>query len=155
MKILAIDQATTCGYAVVDNGVIVESGIWNLADKKRSGESRGMRYIRLEKFLHDVFAKHGSELGLIVHEQTLLRGGNASEIANGLKAIILKFASELGVEVSCVHTKELKKFASGHGTADKKEMIEACRTLTGIDPVDDNEADAVLIGVWAWAKYGF
>ena len=152
MKILAIDQATVSGYAVVDNGVITQSGVWNLSDKKRSGESRGMRYIRLEKYLKD--AHKTWNFDLVVHEQTLLRGGNATELANGFKAIILKFATENGIEVSCVHATELKKFATGNGKADKLEMIAACERLTGISPVDDNESDACLIGLWAWKKYG-
>jgi Holliday junction resolvasome RuvABC endonuclease subunit len=152
MKILAIDQATKTGYAVVENGKILESGVWKLADSKRSGESRGMRYIRFEKCLEDVQAKHGFDL--VVHEQTLLRGGAATEIANGLKALVLKFAARHGIEVTCVHTSELKRFATGRGNADKAEMIDACIVRSMVIPEDDNEADAVLIGLWADTKFG-
>jgi Holliday junction resolvasome RuvABC endonuclease subunit len=158
MRILALDQATACGYAVVEDGIVVESGTWQLSDKKRTGESRGMRYVRLEKRLHDLnleFAdntKHSFDL--IVHEQTLLRGGAATELANGFKAIILKFATEIGVDVTCVHTTELKKFATGHGKAEKSEMIQACFDLAMVRPADDNEADAILIGLWAWKNFG-
>lgn len=152
MKILAIDQATKTGYAVIEHGTVVESGVWQLADNKRSGESRGMRYIRFEKCLEDVQARHGFDL--VVHEQTLLRGGAATEIANGLKALVLKFAARHGVEATCVHTSELKRFATGNGKADKAEMIDACVRMSMVLPEDDNEADAVLIGLWAWNKFG-
>lgn len=175
MRILALDQATACGYAVVEDGIVVESGTWHLADKKRTGESRGMRYVRLEKHLHDLNRGFALGLGdekldtkielgladntkhsfdLIVHEQTLLRGGAATELANGFKAIILKFATEIGVDVTCVHTTELKKFATGHGKAEKSEMIQACFDLAMVRPADDNEADAILIGLWAWENFG-
>lgn len=175
MRILALDQATACGYAVVEDGIVVKSGTWQLSDKKRTGESRGMRYVRLEKHLHDLNREFALELGdekfdtkidlgladntkhsfdLIVHEQTLLRGGAATELANGFKAIILKFATEIGVDVTCVHTTELKKFATGHGKAEKSEMIQACFDLAMVRPADDNEADAILIGLWAWKNFG-
>lgn len=161
--ILALDQATTTGYAVTDrDGRILDSGVWHLADPKRSGESRGMRYIRFEKELHRIIKAW--DVGLIIHEQTLLRGGAATEIANGLKALILKTAVECNIEVSCVHTTELKKWATGNGSADKALMIQtATRYMTDQNqryavckpyPIDDNEADAVLIGLWASSQYG-
>ncbi len=153
-KILAIDQATRTGFAILDgnSGEVVESGVWDLADKKRSGESRGMRYIRFEKRLEEVQAKY--QVKIVVHEQTLQRGGAATEIANGLKALVLKFAAKHEVEVTCVHTTELKKFATGRGNADKADMIEACVRKTLVIPTDDNEADAILIGLWAVDKFG-
>ena len=98
--------------------------------------------------LAEVFGRH-PDIRLIVHEQTLLRGGAATEIANGLKALILETAASKGVEVSCVHTTELKKWAAGSGRADKAAMVEACRRRSGRDPRDDNEADAIAILIWA------
>ena len=161
--ILALDQATTTGYAITDrDGRILDSGVWHLTDPKRSGESRGMRYIRFEKELQRIIKAW--DVGLIIHEQTLLRGGAATEIANGLKALILKTAVECNIEVSCVHTTELKKWATGNGSADKALMIQtATRYMTEQNqryavckpsPIDDNEADAVLIGLWASSQYG-
>jgi len=160
MVILALDQATLTGYAVVnEQGRIHESGTWMLADRKRTGESRGMRYIRFEAELQKIIGRWRPEL--IVHEQTLLRGGAATEIANGLKAIVLKLAAERGVEVSCVHTSELKHWATGDGKAEKAAMIQAAtgflkgHSETGkAAPDDDNEADAICIGLWAAERYG-
>ena len=153
MKILALDQATVTGWAVVeDTGTVVDSGIWRLADTKRTGESRGMRYIRFRAEICHAIQKFRPDM--ICHEQTLLRGGAATEIANGLKALILEAAAENGVEVSCVHTTELKRFATGNGRAEKQDMVNAANLLSGRAVVDDNEADAILIGLWAASKYG-
>jgi Holliday junction resolvasome RuvABC endonuclease subunit len=157
MVILALDQATTTGYAVVeDTGRVLTSGVCKLADPKRTGESRGMRYIRFRRFLQDTLSTcfDCGNIEMICHEQTLLRGGAATEIANGLKALILEAAAESGVEVSCVHTTELKHFATGNGRAEKSDMINACFKLSGVSPRDDNEADAILIGLWASSRYG-
>lgn len=161
MVILALDQATTTGWAVTDeNGVILDSGVWHLADRKRTGESRGMRYIRFRACLHQAVQQWNPDL--IVHEQTLLRGGDATEIANGLKAVILMTAAQYEVEVSCVHTSELKHWATGNGAAKKKQMMEAASGFCLIQRrdggnrslIDDNESDAILIGLWASSKYG-
>jgi Holliday junction resolvasome RuvABC endonuclease subunit len=154
LKILALDQATTTGYAIVENnGKVIESGTRLLADKKRTGESRGMRYIRFRQLLTEIFEKH-PDIKIMVHEQTLLRGGAATEIANGFKALILECSEIRHVEVSCVHTSELKFFATGYGKAEKEDMIKACQLHGGVNPGDDNEADAVMIGLWAASKFG-
>ena len=161
MVILALDQATTTGWAVTnENGGILGSGVWHLADRNRTGESRGMRYVRFEAFLKKAIEQWKPDL--IVHEQTLLRGGAATEIANGLKAFVLKVASVYGIEVSCVHTSELKHWATGDGRADKDAMVRAAEGFrlfqwqgSGNHPlIDDNEADATLIGLWASSMYG-
>ena len=153
MRILALDQATVTGWAVVESsGTVVASGVWRLAEKTRTGESRGMRYIRFRAEICHAIQKFRPDM--ICHEQTLLRGGAATEIANGLKALILEAAAENGVEVSCVHTTELKHFATGNGRAEKKDMVNAANLLSGRAVVDDNEADAILIGLWASSKYG-
>ena len=153
MRILALDQATVTGWAVVeDSGEVVASGVWELADRKRTGESRGMRYIRFRADLNRAVREYRPNM--ICHEQTLLRGGAATEIANGLKALILEAAAEHGIEVSCVHTTELKHFATGNGRAEKPDMVNAANLLSGRDVIDDNEADAILIGLWASSKYG-
>ena len=153
MRILSLDQATVAGWAVVeDTGAVVASGVWKLADAKRTGESRGMRYIRFRHQLKAAIEEYRP--AMLCHEQTLLRGGAATEIANGLKALILEAAAERNLEVSCVHTSELKKWATGNGRAEKPEMIKAAASLSGRSPRDDNEADAILIGLWAASVYG-
>ena len=38
MKLLALDQATLTGWAVLDEcGSVTESGVWKLADPRRTG----------------------------------------------------------------------------------------------------------------------
>lgn len=150
---MALDQATTTGWSIVDgNGNLIRSGTFCTADKKRTGESRGMRYIRFQKKIEDIINEWHPDM--VCHEQTLLRGGAATELANGFKAIILKVCAERNIEVSCVHTTELKKWATGDGKADKRVMMRTSQSLTSCVPSDDNEADATLIGLWASEKYG-
>jgi Holliday junction resolvasome RuvABC endonuclease subunit len=47
----------------------------------------------------------------------------------------------------------LKKWACGFGKADKAQMINRAAACLGRAPIDDNEADAVLIGMMACEEY--
>lgn len=153
MEILGLDQATACGWAVVKNGSVLAAGVWHLDDRGRTGESRGMRYVRFRRHLEDTLAIYPG-IRLVCHEQTLLRGGAATEIADGLKALILETAAKRQLDVTCVHPSELKKWATGSGRAEKPAMVAACVRKTGRLPIDDNEADATLIALWAAEHFG-
>ena len=47
----------------------------------------------------------------------------------------------------------IKRFATGRGNADKAAMIAAIRAR-GYDPVDNNEADAIALLLWATEGHG-
>lgn len=47
MRILGIDPGTSCGWAILDDGGRVASGVWDLSPKRFEGG--GMRYIRFER----------------------------------------------------------------------------------------------------------
>lgn len=48
----------------------------------------------------------------------------------------------------------MKKFATGNGRAEKPDMVNAANLLSKRPVIDDNEADAILIGLWAASIYG-
>ena len=56
----------------------------------------------------------------------------------------LAFAAKYNIETMPVHTATLKKFATGNGRASKEDMVKAA-IQRGWNPVDDNEADAILL----------
>lgn len=68
MRVLAIDPATACGWAVFEDGKPVAGGVWDLAPKRHEGG--GMRFIRLSASLRQVFA--GQPLDMVFYE--LARG---------------------------------------------------------------------------------
>lgn len=100
---------------------------------------------------------------VIVYEQPHHRGGHATEVLVGMTTRIQEFAAEIGAEHAAVHTGTLKKWATGNGRAGKADMIEAAkrwlwnesfvphRDLAAYlaEPMDDNEADALLLLAWA------
>jgi hypothetical protein len=91
---------------------------------------------------------------LIVYELAHHRGGAATEICVNLTGRVQEFAALYGIEYATVHSGTLKKWACGSGKADKGQMMTRAVAILGREPEDDNEADAALMGAWAWEEYG-
>ncbi len=140
MKILALDLATTTGWAT--NALDRVSGTVEFA--LRRGESPGMRFLRCRAWLNEFWQLIGARLDVLVYEQAHHRGGAATAVCVGLVTTAQSFAAEHDIELMPVHTASLKKWATGKGNASKEMMIEAAR-VRGWQPQDDNEADAELL----------
>ncbi len=55
----------------------------------------------------------------------------------------------MGIESAPVKTNSLKLWATGKGNASKDAMKKVAAQALGRPPIEDNEADAVLVGLWA------
>jgi Holliday junction resolvasome RuvABC endonuclease subunit len=154
--ILGLDCATKTGWAITRNGgTILESGVMDFS--KRRGESNGAMFLRFRKWLSDLFeTQKGFPEGAITfvaYEQAHHRGGAATEIGVNLTGRVQEQCADLGLEYVAIHTATLKKWATGSGKADKTQMMARATTFLGRPPEDDNEADAVLIAMWAHENY--
>ena len=150
MKILALDPATKCGWAH-RNG-IVTSGTWDLS--VRRDESTGMRLIRLQSKLQTLYDSVG--IDLLVYEaarNAAPKMQGALVIQATLQGVFVAWATERGIEYRGYSPSEIKKHATGVGNAGKPAMMAAAQKL-GYDPVDDNEADALLLLTMAVEEYG-
>jgi Holliday junction resolvasome RuvABC endonuclease subunit len=149
MIIFAIDAATKTGWCLVKDGRIQESGVQDFT--KRRGDSNGVMFLRFRNWLGAML-----DMGpaLVAYERAHHRGGAATEIGVNLTGRIQELCAERGIEYAAVHTANLKKWACGHGKADKVQMMARAAVSLGRAPQDDNEADAVLIGLKAWDEYG-
>lgn len=145
MTILALDLATKTGWAVARNSEIIESGVQDFA--LRRGESHGLMFLRARRWCLDTAKTAGA--GLIAYEQAHYRGGASTEVCVGLVTHVMGVAAELCLESMPIHTATLKKWATGSGTSKKPEMIAAARVKSGRYPADDNEADAILLALYA------
>jgi Holliday junction resolvasome RuvABC endonuclease subunit len=153
MKILALDCSTKTGWALLDeNGRIIESGVQSF--DKRRGESNGLVFLRFRSWLSKLIEFLPGGVGLLVYERAHMRGGAATELCVGMQTRVQEAAAERQIESLPVPSTTLKKWATGNGRAGKLEMIQACRQHLGRPPEDDNEADAVLLAVYAHAEYG-
>lgn len=135
--ILAIDPATNCGWAC-GNG---EYGVWKILQKKN--ESIGMKWVRFTAILIEFIDKN--DIKVIAYEAPSGRHINAVIHHAKLSAIIEKIAEERKIEYRGYNVKEIKKFATNNGNANKQMMIKAAEQYFGYKGKDDNEADAICL----------
>ena len=155
IPVLALDLATKTGWALLDRNGRILSGVQEFSLNR--GESPGMRFLRFRKWLKDVLTmgELGSQFskempGLVIYEQAHHRGGNSTQLCVGLVTDVLAEAALYGLEHMSVHSATLKKFATGKGKSSKEEMIiKATEFYPGVEIIDDNHADALLM-----LKYG-
>jgi Holliday junction resolvasome RuvABC endonuclease subunit len=148
MRILALDFGCKTGWASLTSG-FVESGVQEFNLER--GESPGMRFLRfnvwLDRMIQIVQPK------IVVYERAHHRGGWATELLIGMITRLQEKCAAERVEYSPVHSSTLKKFATGSGRSDKTQMIKACiKRFPGNPPIDDNEADALLLLAYAREK---
>jgi Holliday junction resolvasome RuvABC endonuclease subunit len=150
MMILALDAATKTGWALIKNGKLYEAGVQDFS--KRRGESNGAMFFRFRSWLAHMLTV--GQVQFVAYELSHFRGGAATEIGVNLTGRIQEACAERQIEFAAVHTATLKKWACGHGKADKGRMMAVAIPYLGHEPEDDNEADAVLCGMYAWEMYG-
>jgi len=148
MNILALDCGTKTGYATnLLNGE--GSGVVDFKPKAR--ESGGMRFLRFASWLSEMFDLVKPDL--VVYEMPHNRGGSATEVLNGMVAIVQKECASRGIEYTTVHSATLKKFATGSGRAGKEDMIHKAIEVFNKRILDDNEADALWLLEYAKEEF--
>lgn len=148
-RILALDPAALCGWAHFD-GKTITSGTWTL--HKGQNEANGMRLLRLKTRLSE---RLDSGVDLVVYEYNpFLRGRNAVQRAGEMAGVIKVWCEGLGLNYADYSAAAVKEYATGKKKADKDAMVHACIHKFGIEPTDDNEADAVALLNLAMSEYG-
>lgn len=153
MKILALDCATKTGWCLLDEaGKIIESGVQSF--DKRRGESNGLVFLRFRNWIAKLIEFRPGGAQLLVYERAHMRGGAATELCVGLQTRVQEAAAEREIEALPIPSTTLKKWATGSGQAKKIDMIRVASKHLGRPPIDDNEADAVLLAMYAYSEYG-
>ena len=145
LKILALDPATHCGWAI--NHDIY--GVWNLTSKR--DESIGMRLIRLRAKLQEVI--ESEHINLVVFERPGGRFKASIIVQSEIQGQIKTVCEDNHVEYRAYSSTEIKKFATGKGNSGKPVMIKAAQDKLGYAGEDDNEADALWILELAKSEY--
>ena len=158
-KILAFDPGSFCGWASLDLGhglQRIESGVhkFNL----KHGESGGMRFIRFNAWLEEITAL--TDPDFIVYEQpgARLPGMAARELLYGFVTRIQEYYTRQKIQYTACSPSALKKWATGKGNCKKGMMVAvALKRRMMLDSGrlsyppfrTDDEADAVLLALWA------
>jgi hypothetical protein len=106
-----------------------------------------MRYVYLRARLEDM-QRAWDTPGLVTYEDALMRGPHAREVLYGLRAVLLEWCAERGVDHRAVNTATLRRYCcrlTGRKGTLKELDCAAASKLTGREITDDNEADAVCL----------
>jgi len=142
-KTLALDCATRTGWAVIEAGKVVDSGMKDF--RRMKADVRGDQFRRFREWLEEKVTRYRPSK--IRYEQAHHRGRAATEFCIGYTTRAEEVAATAGIGIEAVHTSKIKMFATGKGNAGKMEMHDAAWKVLGRVPVDDNEADAVMLGL--------
>ena len=104
-----------------------------------------MRLIRLRAKLNEVKAAEGVDL-LVFESARNGKFANAVKVAGAIQGAMEVWAIDRGVDFKGYSPTEIKKRATGKGTADKVAMLCAARARwPEVKIEDDNQADAMWL----------
>jgi Holliday junction resolvasome RuvABC endonuclease subunit len=125
---------------------MITSGCLSLKSSRFDGG--GMRYLRFRRWLEQLQVDAGP-IGAVYFEEVRRHvGTDAAHVYGGLLGQLTAWCEEHGVAYQGVPVGTIKAFATGRGNADKAAVVAAIQAR-GFSPVDDNEADAIAILLWA------
>jgi len=137
--ILAIDPATKLGWAVSEDYY----GVLKLKHNAKDPHRMGKKLLQVERWLYDMHQL--CTFDIIVAERPSGRHKNAIIHHAKIIACIQRFCALHNITFKQVSAKEVKKFATGNGNANKQSMIDAAFKTFNYCGNDDNEADALWI----------
>lgn len=139
MNILALDPATKTGYAH-SNGL---SGVWDYTHKL--DQSPGLRLLKFRRDLERFREKYG--IDLVGYEAPRGFGMQRALVSHSeFQGIIKAFCEEHKILYRGYSSTQIKKHATGGGTASKDQMKEAAAFMFAPTMIiDDNHADALWI----------
>lgn len=146
-KILALDIATHCGWALGRLDSIY--GVWDLSPKR--DESAGMRLIRFRSKLKEII--ESEKINIVVFERPGGRHVGAVIVQSELMGQTKTVCEDLKIPYRGYSSQEIKKFATGKGTSGKPAMIAAAKQKLGYKGDNDNEADALWLLELAKSEY--
>jgi hypothetical protein len=143
--VLALDLGTTTGWAMALHSGIV-SGTVSFRPSRYDGG--GMRYVRFRAWLDGITEDTRGIAAVHFEEVRRHLSTDAAHVHGGLLAMLTAWCEERSIAYQGVPVGTIKRHVTGRGNADKTAVIAAVRAR-GYSPVDDNEADAIAILLWA------
>lgn len=151
-NVLSLDPATHCGYHY-----IYDSGTKYFPNTSKAPKKLGEHYGQMKNFrewLMSIITSH--DIRVVVSED--LDGGckswvTARKLAS-FHGVIQEVCETCNIPLHYINQKSIKRWATGNGNADKKLMIDYCRKKWKLEPVDDNEADAIHLFYCFCKTYG-
>ena len=144
--VLALDLGTNAGWALQTAEGHISTGTVSLKHTRYDGG--GMRYLRFRRWLEQLELDAGPFEAIHYEEIRRHLGTDAAHIYGGLLGVLTAWCEEGAIAYQGVPVGTIKRFITGKGNADKAAVIAAVQAK-GFAPIDDNEADAIAILLWA------
>ncbi len=109
-----------------------------------SWQLQGTRHCRLAQFqllLESFFGELPQQFDAVFYERPFARGQHATRALWGYAGVLEAMATCFQIAIIEATPKEIKKFATGNGKAEKPDMILAAQVM-GYDGDNEHEADA-------------
>ena len=148
-NVLALDIATHTGYYSVHG-----RGTWDFSESMRRNNNKQHKAVR--DTIIDFIQKYN--IKQIVAEDVSCGRSMAQFKAtvklSEFRGILMEICDSLNLpEPIFINLKTVKKWATGNGNADKKMMMQFCKSRWKTEPCDDNEADATHIFMYYIRKF--
>jgi Holliday junction resolvasome RuvABC endonuclease subunit len=147
--ILGIDPATKTGFACQQVGCNAPPvfGSWDYS-RVVTDETPNRSGHRLSAFREDLSTMvANNHVTLVAYEEAMWGTHNHETAAfhGEMRGIIKLVCAVHGIQHKGYNPGTIKKFWAGHGKAEKKGMMRACKTWLNLDVDDPDAADALAI----------
>jgi Holliday junction resolvasome RuvABC endonuclease subunit len=143
MSLLALDLATTTGWAFYDKDSKLRSGSVSFKPSRFAGG--GWRFLQFERWLAGFISTYAPD-EVVFEEVRRHLGVDAGHIYGGFVAILTKTCEDKMIPYRAIGVGTIKKHATGSGAAKKPAMIAAAEAKwPDQDISDDNVADALWL----------
>jgi len=158
----AFDLGTKTGFACRHEGAIV-AGTWEFPAKKKGADCCTIdpRLLLFRNKLLAIIAMY-KPTHFVYEDVKFVRSQAQAHLWAGFRAVLWLVATDHKIPCLCVPVQTLKKFATGHGNADKDAMALALHeaVLSGkvkldvsMNELGDDAVDAVHLLRWAEAQF--
>ena len=146
-RVLALDLATTTGFALIGPGIIT-SGSQYFGTKVKKGQPHppaGLQFAQFENWLKN-HLRDDKPLEIAYEEVFRWMSSSAAHVFCGLRAIMLKEALRAGIPCFAYSPTTIKKYWALTGNANKNLMVATTiARFPNDDFTDDNQCDAVAL----------
>lgn len=150
MILLALDLATSTGFSV---GNPFEKPVSGTHDLPKTGKNVGKFLRHHEAWLDDTINRY--RVTHVCFESPILRSQTSLVTLRkcyGLANVTEMVCDEKSLICTEANNSSIKKFVTGKGRCEKRDMLLKCREM-GFDPQTFDEADAIGVWLFAVAQY--
>lgn len=148
--VLALDIAEHTGYHNT-----YESGTVFFPKDDKAPKKLGPNYQQHKAFgnwLENYIKEHHVKV-IAAEDLNVGKSFIAARKLGEFRGILLYICAKLDIPVVFFNVRDIKKWATGNGNANKEMMIDYCMKRWHIEPIDDNEADATHIFMYFVKRY--